>query len=47
MKIPTFRGDEDKDEIDLMEWLRMSKENNKNLLVASRSFFIVKLLSGG
>jgi hypothetical protein len=30
MKIPHFYGDEDKDEINPMEWLRMVKESGKN-----------------
>ena len=30
MEIPKFTGDEDKDEINPMEWLRLVKEYNMN-----------------
>jgi hypothetical protein len=46
MEIPKFTGDEDKDEINPMEWLRLVKEYGMN---PSRKeyIFLVKLGSGG
>ena len=45
MEIPKFTGDEDKDEINPMEWLRLVKEYN--MTPSKESFFFMKLGSGG
>jgi hypothetical protein len=45
-EIPRFIGDEDKDEINLMEWLRMVKKYCKTPFWASLNF-MVNLASGG
>jgi hypothetical protein len=39
MEIPKFTGDEDKDEINPMEWLRMVKEYDMNPSRESNYFF--------
>jgi hypothetical protein len=39
MEIPKFIGDEDEDEINLMEWLRLVKEYGMDPLEEKRSFF--------
>ena len=46
MKIPRFTWDEDKDEINTMEWLTLVKEYDINPL-KTRNYFLVKLGSGG
>jgi hypothetical protein len=46
MAIPNFSGDEDKDEINPIEWLRMIKKINLKPLWKV-FIFMVKLLSGG
>jgi hypothetical protein len=47
MKIPQFTGDEDKDEINHMEWLRLVNEYDMTPLITKKHFFLVKLRSGG
>ena len=39
MEIPKFTGDEDKDEINPMEWLRLVREYNMTLRKARDQFF--------
>jgi hypothetical protein len=39
MTIPNFCGEEDKDEINLVEWLRTIKENGKTPLEESDYFY--------
>jgi hypothetical protein len=46
MEIPEFIGDEDKDEINHMEWLRLVKEYDRNPLTTI-FYLLVKLESGG
>jgi hypothetical protein len=43
MAIPRFIGDEDKDEINPMEWLRLVKEYYRNPLT-TRNFFLGEYL---
>jgi hypothetical protein len=46
MEIPKYTGDEDKDEIIYMEWLRLVKESSINPSMES-NYFLVKLDNGG
>ena len=39
MEIPKFTGDEDKDEINPMEWLRLVKQYNMTLIKERDYFF--------
>jgi hypothetical protein len=46
MEIPKFTGDEDKDEINPMEWLRLVKEYDMTPS-KKKIIFLVNLGSGG
>jgi hypothetical protein len=39
MEIPKFTGDEDKNEINPMEWLRLVKEYDRDPLIVRSYFF--------